>query len=265
MWPRHSLTACATAALALCASASLAQTSNPPAPTDTTIAQQRVTIEGHYDNSVGTQRRRLARHDPRRAAQEPAAATAGRGAGVRARRHRHAALGRRQGQPVFPARLQPRPRHRLRHRRRRHAGEHAHARPRPGLHRPELPDSRAGAAHRVPQGAVLRARRRLRRRRLGRDRVPHAVRRAVRPADAGRERLSAAACSAARSTLANQTTLLGVFEAMRNDGPWTLDENLQAPQRRAHATAAARRRRAGASPAWATTPTGAPPTRSRSG
>ncbi len=27
--------------------------------------------------------------------------------------------------------------------------------------------------------------------------------------------------------LANQTTLLGVFEAMRNDGPWTLDENLK--------------------------------------
>ena len=31
-------------------------------------------------------------------------------------------------------------------------------RPRPGLHRPELPDPRAGPAHRVPQGAVLRDR-----------------------------------------------------------------------------------------------------------
>ena len=51
-----------------------------------------------------------------------------------------------QGEPVLPARLQPRPRHRLRDRRRRRAGQPADPRPRPGLHRPELPDPRAGRA-----------------------------------------------------------------------------------------------------------------------
>ncbi|MCW5662177.1 MAG: TonB-dependent receptor [Burkholderiaceae bacterium] len=49
MWHRHRHTACAAAALALCANAPLAQT----APADTTVAQ-RVTIEGHYDNAVGS-------------------------------------------------------------------------------------------------------------------------------------------------------------------------------------------------------------------
>ena len=158
MGPRHPLTARATAALALCASASLAQTTNAPASTDTTtVAQQRVTIEG------ATTTTRSAAATPRRKASSRAellksrpAHAARRGARVRARRHRHAALGRRQGQPVLPARLQPRPRHRLRDQRRRHAGQHAQPRPRPGLHRPQLPDARAGAAHRIPQGPVLR-------------------------------------------------------------------------------------------------------------
>ena len=55
MWPRHSLTACAVAALALRADPSFAQaTSASTASTDTTVAQQRVTIEGHYDNSLGS-------------------------------------------------------------------------------------------------------------------------------------------------------------------------------------------------------------------
>ena len=55
MWPRHSLTACAVAALALCADPSFAQaTGASAASADTTVAQQRVTIEGHYDNSLGS-------------------------------------------------------------------------------------------------------------------------------------------------------------------------------------------------------------------
>ena len=64
----------------------------------------------------------------------------------RAGPRRHAAQRRRQGEPVLPARLQPRPRHRLRDDRRRRAGQHADARARPGLHGPQLPDPRAGRA-----------------------------------------------------------------------------------------------------------------------
>ena len=45
MGPRHSLTACAAAALALCAHASFAQSPSAPASTDTAVAQQRVTIQ----------------------------------------------------------------------------------------------------------------------------------------------------------------------------------------------------------------------------
>ena len=82
-------------------------------------------------------------------------------------RHRHAAQRRRQGEPVLPARLQPRPRHRLRDLRRRHAGQHADARPRPRLQRPELADPRARRPASLPQGPVLRRRRRLRLGRLG--------------------------------------------------------------------------------------------------
>ena len=100
--------------------------------------------------------RRVARHGAGGTAEEPASPAPGRGAGVRARRDRHAALGRRQGQPVLPARLQPGPRHRLRDLRQRPAGEHAHARARAGLLRPQLPDPGAGGPHRLPQGPVLR-------------------------------------------------------------------------------------------------------------
>ena len=48
--------------------------------------------------------------------------------GNRAGRDHHPARGRRQGQPVFPARLQPRSRHRLRHLSRRDAAQPAFAR-----------------------------------------------------------------------------------------------------------------------------------------
>ena len=60
---------------------------------------------------------------------------AGRGARARARLDRHPAQRRRKGEPVFPARVQPRPRHRLPHHAGRGAAEPAHARARAGLHR----------------------------------------------------------------------------------------------------------------------------------
>ena len=130
-------------------------------------------------------RRGVAGHHPRRAAEKPPRAAPGRGAGVRARPHRHAALWRRQGQPVFPARLQPRPWHRLRDQRQRPAGQHALAWPWPGLFGPELPDPRTGRPHRIPQGPVLCEERQLRRRRLGRHRLPHGAGRELCCADAG--------------------------------------------------------------------------------
>jgi hypothetical protein len=58
--------------------------------------------------------------------------------GSHSRRRHHAAFRRRQSEPVFPPRLQPRPRHRFCHQRRRYAGKHAFARARPGLRRFEF-------------------------------------------------------------------------------------------------------------------------------
>ena len=55
MLPRFRLFACACAVGALCANTALAQTATPSTVTDTTtVAQQRVTVEGHYDNAIGT-------------------------------------------------------------------------------------------------------------------------------------------------------------------------------------------------------------------
>ena len=188
-----------------------------PQPPDTAMPSARHRLAGHQPAGAGAaragpadagqqpgrdhrpalrqrrrqQRRGIAGRDPRRAAEEPARTAPWRGAGIRARRHRHPALGRRQGQPVLPARLQPRPRHRLRHQRQRPAGQHAQPRPWPGLQRLELPAARAGGPHRLPQGPVLCAERRLRFCRLGRHRLPHAAGRAVRRCHAGAERLPA--------------------------------------------------------------------------
>ena len=99
--------------------------------------------------------------------------------------------------------------------------------PRPGLLRPELPDPRTGGPHRVPQGPVLRARRRLRFRRLGRHRLPHAARRALRRSDAGRSAAFAARWPAAPATSRRASQLLGAIELQRNDGPWTVPEALR--------------------------------------
>ena len=120
-----------------------------------------VRVQGNYVNAVGTTDAASAGTVTSKLIESRPTLRPGRGARVRARRHRHAAQRRRQGQPVFPARLQPRPRHRLRDLRRRHAGQHADARPRPGLHRPQLADPRAGRSPSLPQGSVLRGRGRL--------------------------------------------------------------------------------------------------------
>ena len=88
-----------------------------------------------------------------------------RGARDGAGRRDQPAQRRGQGQPVLPARLQPRSRHRLRDDGGRHAGEHADARPRSRLLRSELPDPRARQRRAVLEGSVLRRARRLRHRR----------------------------------------------------------------------------------------------------
>ena len=135
-----------------------------PAPTasaslaPTTLRKLEAAGRGHRPlrQRGGHHRRGERRRDHAAADRRPRDSAAGRSAGVHPRHDRHPAQRRRQGEPVFPARLQPRPRHRLRHLRRRHAGEHAHARARPGLHRSQLPDPGTGLAHRLLQGPVLR-------------------------------------------------------------------------------------------------------------
>ena len=64
-------------------------------------------------------------------------------------------------------------------------------------------------------------------RRLGRHRLPHAARCAVCACSRSAKTAIAAACSAARSNSRRAHTLMGAFEAMHNDGPWTLPENLK--------------------------------------
>jgi hypothetical protein len=53
MLPRFKRTACACATLAICTGTALAQATAPSADT-TTVAQQRVTVQGHYDNAIGS-------------------------------------------------------------------------------------------------------------------------------------------------------------------------------------------------------------------
>ena len=104
-----------------------------PRPTATTAAAASVAAApaGTDSRQLPQRRRQLRRRERRHrhleADRKPADAAPGRGARVRARRHRHPAQRRRQGEPVLPARLQPRPRHRLRDLGRRHAGQHADA------------------------------------------------------------------------------------------------------------------------------------------
>ncbi len=106
----------------------------------------------------------------RRRSQRASGHPPGRDPRSRARPVGDAAQRRRQGQPVFPARLQSRPRHRHRDLGRRHADQPAHPCPWPGLRRPQLPHAGGRQFARHPQGAVLCRRRRFRQCRLARDR-----------------------------------------------------------------------------------------------
>ena len=68
---------------------------------------------------------------------------------------RHPAQRRGQGQPVFPARLQPRSRHRHRYHTRRHAGQHAHPCAWPGLCRSQFHDPRTDQHLELQQGPLF--------------------------------------------------------------------------------------------------------------
>ena len=101
---------------------------------------------------------RQRRHRQPEAARDAHRVPARRTAGSDARPDRQPAQRRRQGQPVLPARLQPRSRHRPAHHGRRHAGQPAQPRARPGLDRPEFPDPRTGRAARLQERARTRRR-----------------------------------------------------------------------------------------------------------
>ena len=109
----------------------------------------------------------------------PAAAPPRRAARDRPRYGRHPALGGREGEPVFSARVQPRSRHRLRLLRRRRAGQSPQPRARAGLLGSQLPDPRAGRRDRLQEGAVLSRGRRL----LRRGRGQHSPREQPSPRD----------------------------------------------------------------------------------
>ena len=155
----------------------------------------RVARRGHRPlrQQPGQQRRRQRRHDHAAADRRPAAAAPRQPAGVHPRHGRHAAQRFRQGEPVLPARLQPRPRHRLRHLGGRHAGEPAHPRARPGLHRPELRHPGADLARGLLERPVLRRDRRLRLGRRREDALHHPPEAEPRAGHAGRLRLPARA------------------------------------------------------------------------
>ena len=135
-------------------------------------------------------------------------------------RDRHAAQRRRQGEPVLPARLQPRPRHRLRDLGRRHAGQHADARARPGLQRPELADPRAGRPHRYRKGPYYAEEGDFSSAGAARiglfDALPRGIASRDRSASIGYARAPA---SPTRAALGGGNLLYAV-EAAHNDGPW---------------------------------------------
>ncbi len=137
-----------------------------------------------------------------------------------ARPDRQPAQRRGQGQPVLPARLQPRPRHRPAHHRRRHAGQPAQPRPRPGLDRPELPDSRAGdRAATTARARTTRARAISPRPAPPRSATPTSCR-AASPASASARTATAACCLPTRRPVAAATCSTR-FEGLQNDGPFT--------------------------------------------
>ena len=219
------LAALAPAALAAL-SATAADTPPPSAPVTRPDQLQEVVIFARGENLIGKadggQRRRGRRRRPVRAAPAPRGRTARSGA----RPDRRPALRQRQGEPVLPARLQPRPRHGLHDLHRRRADEPAHARPRPGLPRRERPDPGDRGARGLPQGALPRGRRRLRARRRGVHVDHRAARCAVHRARERAVRLAARGRRSARTNLGGgELTLVGQWKAY--DGPWELPEHLR--------------------------------------
>ena len=99
--------------------------------------------------------RRERGHGLPRPAREPAAPAHRRAARGRAGPDRHAAQRRREGEPVFPARVQSRSRHGFLEPRRGHGRQPADPWPRPGIHGPQLRDPGAGRARRLSEGDVL--------------------------------------------------------------------------------------------------------------
>ena len=150
----------------------------------------------------------------------------GRDPGADSRPDRHAAQRHPQGEPVFPARLQPRPRHRLRRLRRRHALQPADPRPRPGLSRPELGHPRTGRARRFPQGAVLRRGRRLLLGRLGQHSLLDALPDGIVKIEAGKYDWFRARGRRFRRPVGSGTLLYAV-EASITTGPTTIKEHCQ--------------------------------------
>ena len=97
-----------------------------------------------------------------------------------------------------------------------------HARARPGLHRPELPDSRTGLAHRLQEGPVLRRRRRLLLGRRGaHPATSTAAARRSREATRRQLRLCAARCSPARRRAGPASVALRPRSRCTTTGPGT--------------------------------------------
>ena len=146
----------------------------------------------------------------------------------RARHGGRAALRQRQGEPILPARLQPRPWHRLHDLRRRRAVEPALARPRAGLSRRQRLDARDRRAHRLSQGhriAPTPA--------TSRWRVPSSLRRSTgstrrsSPLETGEDGWLRLA-GGGTMELDDDATLTGLIEHKNYDGPWELQEGLAA-------------------------------------
>ena len=201
------------------------------------------------------------RHRPRRprAPADPAPGRAGRD---RAGRHGHAALGRRQGEPVLPARVQPRSRHRLQRLGRRRAGQHADPRPWTGVRRPELPDPRDRRHRPLSQGSVPRRGRRLLDRRLRLDGAGALAAEGDARRHRRQRRLRTPALRGQLHARATTAICWSRSRASTRTDPGSAATTTKAPRARC-ATPRATRRAAGRSPRWATTRTGSPPIRSR--
>src|SRR3569623_1437457 len=155
---------------------------------------------------------------------DPPAAAARRGAGGGARAGRDPALRRGQGQPIFPAGIQPGSWHRHRHTRRRHADQHAHPRPRPRLDRSQLPHPRAGTRRALQDRPLFRRRWRFRLRRLGAHEPAQRGRSRLRRTRPGRKRLPARPRDQRQRARRRQAALRG---GGHNESPYVHPDDYQ--------------------------------------